>query len=108
MVASVDQKAKTFVVAGKGKSRSVRVTEKTVMTKLGQPATIKDIVANEEVRGTYAKDPNGMFEVKTVKLGPLTEAEKAAEESYKEHAGKKIGGSPVASPTASSSASPKA
>jgi hypothetical protein len=108
IIASVDQKTKTFTVAGKEKSRYVRVTDKTIITKLGVPATMKDIIDNEEVRGICSKDPNGLFEAKTVKLGPLTEAEKAAEKSYKEtRVEKKVGGSPAASPTASISPGPK-
>ena len=108
MIATVDQKAKTFTVAGKEKSRSLRVTDKTTITKLGLPGTMKDIIDNQEVRGTCYKDPSGSFEARTVKLGPLTDAEKAAERSHKEtRSEKKIGGSPAASPTASTSVGPK-
>jgi hypothetical protein len=109
MVTSADEKAKTFMVASKEKSRSVRVTDKTMITKLGLPATMKDIVANQEVRGTCYKISDGLFDAKTLKLGPLTEAEKAAEDPHKEkRVEKKIGASPAASPTASSSIVPKA
>ncbi len=84
MIASVDDKARTFTIAGKQTSRSVKITDTTVMTKGGQPATMKDIVANEEVRGSYYKLGDGTLEAKTVKLGPLTEAEKADKEARKE------------------------
>ena len=104
MISAVDQKAKTFTIAGKEKSRVFKVTDKTVMTKAGKPATIKDAVANEEVRGSYWKLTDGTLEAKTVKLGPKTDAEKAADENRKK---KKAETSPEASPSASPSASPK-
>jgi hypothetical protein len=109
MVTSVDEKAKTFTVASKEKTRSLRVTDKTVITKLGLPATMKDIVANQEIRGTCSKVSDASFDAKMLKLGPLTEAEKAAEDSHKERrVEKKIGSPPAASPTASASTVPKA
>ena len=81
MIASVDDKAKTFTIAGKDSSRVLKITEKTIITKGGQPATMKEVVANEEVRGAYYKMPDGSMEAKMVKLGPLTEAEKAEREA---------------------------
>jgi hypothetical protein len=81
MIAAVDDKAKTFTIAGKENSRVLKITEKTVITKGGQPATMKDVVANEEVRGSYYKMTDGSMEAKNVKLGPLTEAEKAEKEA---------------------------
>ena len=81
MIASVDDKAKTFTIAGKDISRALKITDKTIITKAGQPATMKDVVANEEVRGSYYKTPAGSMEAKFVKLGPLTEAEKAEREA---------------------------
>jgi hypothetical protein len=77
MIASVDDKTKTFTIAGKDTSRVLKITDKTIITKAGQPATMKEVVANEEVRGSYYKMPDGSMEAKFVKLGPLTEAEKA-------------------------------
>src|SRR5438552_11536881 len=50
-ISAVDQKAKTFTVG----ARVFKITDKTVMTKAGVPATMKDVVANEEVRGSYWK-----------------------------------------------------
>jgi hypothetical protein len=81
MIASVDDKAKTFTIAGKENSRVLKITDKTIITKAGQPATMKEVVANEEVRGSYYKMPDGSMEAKFVKLGPLTEAEKAEREA---------------------------
>ena len=83
MIASVDDKAKTFTIAGKDTSRVLKITDKTIITKAGQPATMKEVVANEEVRGSYYKMPDGSMEAKFVKLGPLTEAEKAEREARK-------------------------
>ncbi len=84
VIASVDDKARTFTIAGKQTSRSLKITETTVITKAGQLATMKDIVANEEVRGSYYKMSDGSLAGKTVKVGPLTEAEKADKEARKE------------------------
>jgi len=81
MIASVDDIAKTFTIAGKDTSRVLKVTDKTIITKAGQPATMKEVVANEEVRGSYYKTPDGSMEAKILKLGALTEAEKAEREA---------------------------
>jgi hypothetical protein len=78
MISTVDQAAKTFTIAGKEKARVFNVTDKTVLTKAGAPATMKDVAANEDVRGSYLKAADGNLEVKTAKLGPMTDAEKAA------------------------------
>src|SRR5437867_4281618 len=105
MIAAVDDKAKTFTIAGKENSRVLKITDKTIITKGGQPATMKDVVANEEVRGSYYKMPDGSMEAKIVKLGPLTEAEKADKEARKaKREEKKAAISPAAS--ASPSVSP--
>lgn len=78
MISAVDQTAKTFTIAGKEKSRVFKVTDKTALTKAGAPATMKDVMANEEVRGSYVKAADGSLEARVVKLGPMTDAEKAA------------------------------
>jgi hypothetical protein len=83
MIASVDDRAKTFTIAGKDTARVLKITDKTIITKSGQPATMKEVVANEEVRGSYYKMPDGSMEAKVLKLGPLTEAEKAEREARK-------------------------
>ncbi|PYL65508.1 MAG: hypothetical protein DMF25_03420 [Verrucomicrobia bacterium] len=62
MISAVDQKAKTFTTAGKEKTRVFKVTDKTTVTKGGNAATIKDIVENEEVSGSYWKNPDGTLE----------------------------------------------
>ena len=108
MIVSADEKTKTFIIAGKEKSRLLKISDKTVVTKAGQPATIKDIVANEEVRGTYYKEPDGTMEARTVSLGPLTDAEIAAQQAHRQkRADKKTGDSPGISPVTSPSASPR-
>jgi len=104
MISAVDHRAKTFTIAGKEHSRTFRITEKTTMTKAGAPATIKDVVANEEVRGSYWKVMDGTLEAKTVKLGPKTDAEKAADEKRKAAKKEKEA---AAESSASPSASPK-
>lgn len=107
MISAVDQTAKTFTIAGKEKARVFKVTDKSVLTKAGAPATMKDVVANEEVRGSYMKAVDGSLEAKTVKLGPMTDAEKAAaSKSLKKKT--KPEASTTTSPAASTSAAPSA
>lgn len=106
MISSVDQVAKTFTI-GKGKARVFQVTEKTVLSKGGAAVTMKDVVANEEARGSYIKAADGILEAKTVKLGPMTDEEKAASsKSSKKKA--KAETSSDASPAASPAPSPAA
>ncbi|MEY2508657.1 MAG: hypothetical protein QOH01_2986 [Verrucomicrobiota bacterium] len=104
MISAADQKVKTFTIAGKEHSRVFKITDKTVITKAGAPATMKDVVANEEARGSYWKVTDGTLEAKTVKLGPKTDAEKAADEKRKM---KKKEKESATEPSASPSASPK-
>ena len=101
MISAVDQKAKTFTIAGKQASRVFKVTERTFLSKAGMPATMKDVVVNEEARGSYWKAADGTLEAKKVKLGPMTEAEKARAE-------KKKSPKPDVSPSPSPSPSPSA
>jgi hypothetical protein len=99
MISAVDNRAKTFTIAGKEHSRTFKITDKTVMTKAGAPATMKDVVANEEVRGSYWKVMDGTLEAKTVKLGPKTDAEKAADEKRKTKKKEKESAEPSPSPS---------
>lgn len=96
MISAVDAKARTFTIGGKEKARVFSVTDKTVFTKGGNPATMEDVVANEEVRGSYRKNANGTIEARTVKIGPKTEAEKAAAQTKSK---KKSAASSSPSPT---------
>ncbi len=96
-IAAVDQVAKTFTIG----KRVFQVTEKTVLTKDGAAVTMKDVMANEAVRGSYLKAADGTLEAKTVKLGPMTDAEKAEKKPSKK---KKIEDTSAA---AAPSASPK-
>src|SRR5713101_2572478 len=98
MVSAVDQKAKTFTIAGKEKSRVFKVTDKTTVMKGGNTATMKDIVENEEVSGSYWKNPDGTLEAKNVKLGPMEKAKAPTAASA---------APPKASASSSASASPK-
>jgi hypothetical protein len=100
MISAVDARAKTFTIAGKQKSRVFKITDKTVLTKAGNPATMKDVVANEEARGSYWKMTDGTLEAKSVKLGPLTPQEKAAAEARKEKRAAKKAAKAAASATA--------
>ncbi|HEY2125316.1 MAG TPA: hypothetical protein VGG94_07620, partial [Chthoniobacterales bacterium] len=72
----------------------------------------KDILANEEIRGSYLKEADGSLVAKTVKVGPLTEQEKAAEDALKAkraemRAAKAAAATAAESPAAAASASPK-
>ena len=113
MISAVDTRAKTFTIAGKEKARVFKITDKTALTKAGNPATMKDVVEKEEARGSYWKRADGSLEAKSVKLGPLTEKEKADEEARKakraERKAAKEEEASSASPAASASpsASPK-
>ncbi|MEY2565294.1 MAG: hypothetical protein QOH88_3487 [Verrucomicrobiota bacterium] len=101
-ISAVDQKAKSFTIAGKEKSRVFKITTKTMLTKAGAAATMKDVTVNEEVRGSYWKMTDGSLEAKTVKLGPMTDAEKAAAEKHaKKKKAPKTDASPSPSPAPS-------
>ena len=106
MISTVDAKAKTFTIVGKEKTRTFKITDKTMITKTGQPGTLKDVVANEEARGAYWKAADGSMELKTLKVGPPTEQEKAAEEKRKERRTEKKAASAGASASPAASASP--
>ena len=103
-VSTVEHTAKTFTIAGKEKSRIFKVTDTTVITKGGAPATMTDIVVNEKVRGSYVKAADGSLEANTIKVGPMTDAEKAEKPSKKKT--KKEDASTSASPSPSPTASP--
>ncbi len=69
-VASVDSSAKTFTITTKkGESRVFMMTEATKFMKDGQPATMTDVVADQEVRGQYLKGDDGSMTAKSVMLG---------------------------------------
>lgn len=106
MISTVDQAAKTFTIAGKEKARVFKVTDKSVLTKAGAPATMKDVAANEEVRGSYLKAEDGSLEVKTAKLGPMTEAEKAANAKSSKKKAKADASSAASTEAASTSPKP--
>lgn len=111
MISAVDGRAKTFTIAGKTSTRVFKISDQSVITKTGTPATMKDIVANEEIRGSYWKEADGTLMAKTVKVGPLTEQEKAAEAARKakraEKKAAKAAAAAAESPAAAASASPK-
>jgi hypothetical protein len=107
MVAAVDAAAKTFTIVGKNKSRVFKISENTVITKAGAPAKMKDIVAKEEVRGSYWKEADGTLQAKAVKVGPLTAEEKAAKDARKTKRAERKAAKAAASASPEASASPK-
>jgi hypothetical protein len=82
-ITAVDQSAKTFTLSGKT-ARVIKVTDKTEVTRDGNPATISDIAENEKVSGSYWKSADGTLEGKKVTLG--AKPEKAKKKSKKEEA----------------------
>ncbi len=86
MISAADQSAKTFTIAGKEKSRVFKITDKTVITKDGNPATMSDIMEKEEARGQYWKTADGSLEAKSVKLGAKPEKAKKGSKKEKESA----------------------
>ena len=96
-IASVDANARTFSIAGKETTRVIKITDQTKITKQGAEATMKDVVADEEVRGSYWKKEDGSLEARSVKLGPLTAEEMAKREA---HMKKKSDAAAAPSPTA--------
>jgi hypothetical protein len=82
MVSEVDKSGRTFSIAGK-KTRVFKVTDKTVITKNGAPATLTDLAANEKVTGSYWKEADASLEAKTVKIGGPEADEKKATKSKK-------------------------
>ena len=97
-VASVDASAKTFSIAGKESTRVIKITDQTKITKQGVEATMKDVVADEEVRGSYWKKEDGSLEAHTVKLGPLTADEMAKREAHMKKKADAAAAAPSASP----------
>jgi hypothetical protein len=86
-VTAVDQTLKTFTIG----KQTFKVTDTTIITKSGNPATMADIVQNEKARGAYLKQADGTMEAKTVKIGPKAGGGKKA--------GKGKKGAAAASPT---------
>ena len=74
-ISAVDQTAKTFTIPGIEKMRVFTITDATVITKDGNPATMADVTVDDDVRGSYWKRADGSLEAKSVKLGQKTEAE---------------------------------
>lgn len=77
VVVGVEQTAKTFTVSGKQKSHTFKVTDRTVITKGAQSASMRDISADEEVSGSYWKQTDGSLEARMVKIGPVSPAKPA-------------------------------
>lgn len=98
-ISSVDQSAKTFTITGKETSRVFKITDRSVITKEGNPATMTEIAANDAVRGSYWKQADGTLEIKTAKLGEKTDAEKEAKKSKKDDTEDGASASPSASPS---------
>jgi len=109
MVASVDAKAQTFTInSKKDNSRVFKISDQTTITKTGNPATMKDITENQEVRGYFLKQADGSLLVRSIKLAPFTEQERAAEERHKTRRAERKAAKASAAPSAAASGSPAA
>ena len=81
-IESVAESAKTFTVG----KHTIKVIDATKITKNDAAATISDIVAGEEVRGSYWKKEDGSLEAKSVKLGAKSATGKAKRAKKEEKA----------------------
>ncbi len=84
----------------------IKITDQTKIMKQGAAATMKDVVADEEVRGSYWKKEDGSLEARNVKLGPLSAEETARREAHKQKMSEAAAA--VAAASASPSPSPTA
>jgi hypothetical protein len=71
MISAVDRNAKTVTISGKKQPRVFKITDKTVITRSGAPATIEDITENQEASGSYVKTADGELEARTLRIGAL-------------------------------------
>lgn len=86
-IASVDSAAKTFTITTKkGESRVFKMNDNTKYMKDGQPATMAEVVADQNVRGQYLKMDDGTMMAKSVMLGvkPMREGGKKAHKKMME------------------------
>lgn len=84
-IESVDKSAMTVTIEGKKKKSTVHLTSKTKITKAGQPGTIADIKAGEEIAAQVTKNKAGDEEAVTLRVGPKP-AKKNAEKPAKKAA----------------------
>ncbi|MGI8957102.1 MAG: hypothetical protein ACR2II_09335 [Chthoniobacterales bacterium] len=90
-IASVDATAKTFTIG----KRTIKVSDETKITKDGAVATMADIVADEQARGSYWKKADGALEAKTVGLGAKGASSKPMRDAQKKESSE---ATPTASP----------
>lgn len=90
-IASVDAGAQTFTIG----KRTIKVTDETKITKNDAVATMADIVADEQARGSYWKKADGALEAKTVKLGAKAASSKPMPDAQKKESSE---ATPAASP----------
>jgi hypothetical protein len=96
-IASVDTAAKTFTITTKkGESRVFKMTDDTKYMKDGQPATMADVVADQDVRGSYMKGDDGSMTAKSVMLG--MKMNKEGKRGHKKMTDEGTAASPTATP----------
>ncbi len=83
-ISVIDAHGKKFALVSRaGTGRTFVITDQTLISKLGNRAKFSDLAKGEEIRGSYWKRPDGTLEVKTLRVGPPTVAEKQAKEHLK-------------------------
>ena len=80
---AIDASAKTFTIAGKTSTRVFNATDETKITKAGAEAKFSELTDNEYVTGSYWKRDDGTLELKSLKIGGKTDAEKSGSTSKK-------------------------
>jgi hypothetical protein len=97
-IASVDNSARTFTITTKkGESRVYKMTDATKIMKDGQPATMADVTADQNVRGQYHKAADGTMEAKSVMLG-MKAKHQGRHHGDKKMAGEEASPEPTATP----------
>ena len=71
MVSAVDKNAKTFTIAGRRESHTLKITDATSITKDAETVTIEELNQDDEVSGSYVKNSDGTLEARTIKIGPV-------------------------------------
>lgn len=68
-LSAIDTAAKTISIAGKEKTRTFQLTDKTKIMKAGKAATLADAKVGDEVGG-FAREEEGKQVVVSLRVGP--------------------------------------
>ena len=81
IISSVNRDGRTFALGENENARVVNITSRTSITKNNAPATMNDLTANDEVRGSYWKNNDGSLEAKTIRADSLSRDARSAPDS---------------------------